>query len=341
MNLKDAFTTVLDGTDLDQNDAESAMLDLMGGQAAPELISGFLVALRGKGETSSELAGFAAAMRAKAHRIHPEVKGRLIDTCGTGGAPVKAFNVSTTSAFVAAAAGAPVAKHGNRSTTRPSGSADVLEALGVNLELPPDDVSDVISQTGIGFLFAPAFHPAMRYAIGPRKALGVRTVFNLLGPLTNPADAKGHVLGVFDPAYLSPMAEALDRLGVERALVDHGDWLDEANPAGATRFVELVDGSLREGSLTPQDVGLDVVRVADIGPMEPAASAKEVRRILGGGSGPRAEFTAFNAGLALTVAGLAKDPAAGVAKARDVLASGQALEKLDAFVAATNRGRAA
>lgn len=341
MNVHEALEAVVGGDDLSETQAYETMMDLMGGQNPPERVAGFLAALAAKGETSDELAGFARGMREKAIRIHPHVEGRLTDTCGTGGAPVKGYNVSTTGAFVAAADGIPIAKHGNRSNTRPCGSADILEALGVDLDLDPKRVEEVIGEVGVGFLFAPAFHPAMKHAAGPRKALGIRTVFNLLGPLTNPADAKAQVLGVFDPELVEPMARALGRLGVERAIVLHGSGMDEANPADTTQYAELRDGDVRLGSFTPQDVGLDPVPVDMVTPLPPAEAAEEARRILAGGDGPRADFVALNAGLALVVGGRAKDAKDGLARARDVLASGQALEKLDAFVEATQRGRTA
>lgn len=339
MNVQEALETAVRGDDLSETQAYETMIDLMGGENPPERVAGFLAALAAKGETSDELAGFARGMREKAIRIHPKVSGRLTDTCGTGGAPVKAFSVSTTGAFVAAADGIPIAKHGNRSNTRPCGSADLLEALGVNLDLDPAGVEAAINDVGVGFLFAPAFHPAMKHAIGPRKALGIRTVFNLLGPLTNPAGAEGQVLGVFDPELVEPMARALARLGVERAIVLHGSGMDEANPSDRTDFADLRDGEVTRGSFTPEELGLDPVPVEDVAPLPPGESADEARRILGGGDGPRADFTALNAGLALVVGGNAKDPKDGLRRARDILASGQALEKLDAFVAATQRGR--
>lgn len=341
MNVQEALEAVVAGDELSEEEAYDTMIDLMGGENPSERVAGFLAALAAKGESSDELAGFARGMREKAIRIHPHVDGRLTDTCGTGGAPVKGFNVSTIGAFVAAADGVPIAKHGNRSNTRPCGSADILEALGVDLDLAPDRVEEVIDDVGVGFLFAPAFHPAMKHAIGPRKALGIRTVFNLLGPLTNPAGAQGQVLGVFDPALVEPMAQALRRLGVERAIVLHGSGMDEANPADTTQYADLRDGDVTLGSFTPRDVGLDSVPVDEVGPMPPDESADEARRILGGGDGPRADFVALNAGLALVVGGRAKDPKDGLARAREILASGQALEKLDAFVEATQRGRTA
>lgn len=335
--LLDAFRTVVERRSLSEREAYEAMKDLMGGNASPELIGGFLAAIRVKGETVEEITGFARAMREMSIHIAPRVRGRLIDTCSTGGAPVKTFNLGTTSAFVAAADGIPVAKHGNRSFNRPSGSADLLEALGADLALAPPQVEHVIEETGIGFLFSPTFHPAMRFAAPARKNLGVRTVFNLLGPVSNPADAKGQVLGVFDAGWVDPLANALAKLGTEHAVVLHANGSDEPSLHFPTAVTEVRDGRVRRHELRASDYGLPDLLPEAYGPMPPREAAAEARRILAGGAGPRASAVAFSAGLALYVGGHAPTVERGVARARDLLASKQPHAKLDEFVAATQR----
>lgn len=338
MSLHESFRKVMAGEDLTEDEAYDAMTELMSGEAAPELIAGFIVVMRYKQETIDEITGFARAMRSRAVRIQPRVPGRLIDTCGTGGATVKAFNVSTAGAFVAAAAGAHVAKHGNRSVTRPSGSADVLAALGVRTGIPAQRMVRVIEQTGVGFLLAPNFHPAMKNAAPTRNALQIRTVFNVLGPLTNPAGAKGQVLGVFDEAHVESMAQVLGRLGAEHALVLHGDGMDEANPASVTKVCEVKDGWVRRYSLDGAAFGYPRHDPAAWGPLPPADSAREIRRILmGKASGPRRDIVEYNAGFAIYVAGLTSTIGAGIEKARDILQTDEAAKKLDEFVRATVR----
>lgn len=337
MPLLPSFHRVLERHDLEEKEAYDAMSDIMAGQAPTELITAFLIALRMKGETVPEITGFARAMREKSLRIEPKVPGRLIDTCGTGGAPVKNFNVSTVAAFVAAAAGAFVAKHGNRSVTRPSGSADVLEALGVNLNLSPDQVRWTIERTGFGFLWALNFHPAMKNAAPARKALQTRTVFNILGPMTNPAGARGQVLGVFDAALVDTVAHVLSRLGTEHAIVLHGAGMDEACLHGVTRMAEVRDGSVQRTDLRGADFGYPAYDAKDYGSLPAAEAAQEARRILGGGKGARRDVVEFNAGLAIYVAGKSKSIGSGVLKARELLDAGAPLKKLDEFIAATKQ----
>ncbi|HWH08252.1 MAG TPA: anthranilate phosphoribosyltransferase, partial [Candidatus Thermoplasmatota archaeon] len=241
-DFKSAIAAAVDGRSLPEQTAYDAMGHIMDGHATPAQLAGFLVALRMKGETVEELTGFARAMRERCALIAPKVDGRLTDTCGTGGAPIKTFNVSTLSAFVAAGAGVPVAKHGNRAVTSRSGSADVLEALGANLALEPERVKRVIESVGVGFLFAPNFHPAMKHAVGPRRELGVRTVFNVLGPLTNPARAESQVLGVYHPSLVTKLTPVLKNLGVKDAMVVHGEGgLDEISPFGPTKIGRVKD----------------------------------------------------------------------------------------------------
>lgn len=338
MALLSAFQKAMGREDLTEEEARRAMLELMGGQAAPELVAGFLVAMRFKRETVAEIVGFARAMRAKAVRIEPRVSGRLVDTCGTGGAPVKSFNVSTAAAFVAAAAGVPIAKHGNRSVTRPSGSADVLSALGAEIHLSPIRVQSIIEGTGIGFLMAPSFHPAVKNAAATRQALQIRTVFNVLGPLNNPAGAQGQVLGVFDEEHVDPMAQVLARLGTEHALVLHGNGLDEATLDGPTIACEVRDGSVRPRTLRPGDYGISEAPPSDWGPLPAAESAAQIRRILAGRArGPRRDLVEYNAGLAVYVGGRAPTIEAGIRRAHDLLETDAAGKKLEEFVAATQR----
>jgi anthranilate phosphoribosyltransferase len=338
MSLHESFKKVMAGKDLSEDEAYGAMMELMSGDASPELIAGFIVVMRYKRETIDEITGFARAMRAKAIRVQPKVKGRLIDTCGTGGASVKCFNVSTASAFVAAAAGAHVAKHGNRSVTRPSGSADVLAAMGVKTQIPAERMARVIETTGIGFLLAPSFHPAMKNAAPTRNALQIRTVFNVLGPLTNPAGATGQVLGVFDEEHVEPMAQVLGRLGAEHALVVHGEGMDEANPSGVTNVCEVKDGWVRRYNLNGADFGFPKHDPKLWGPLSPAESAKEIRRVLGGRvKGARRDIIEYNAGLAIYVAGITPSIEKGVEKARGILETDAAAKKLDEFIAATAR----
>lgn len=337
MNLQEALKVVSERQALNELQAYEAMKSLMAGENAPELVGGFLAALRTKGESADEITGFARAMREASIRIYPKVKGRLIDTCSTGGAKVKLFNIGTTAAFVAAADGVPVAKHGNRSSTRPSGSADILEALGANLQAPPMRVQGIIEEVGIGFLFSPAFHPAMKHAMPARKALGIRTVFNLLGPLTNPAGAKGQVLGVPDPIWIDPIAKALAKLGVEHALVLHAQGADEPALHGVTQLAEVHDGAVKRRELAASTLGLPGHPFAAYAPLPPPEAAKEARRILSGGDGPRAAAVQLAAGLALHVAGHANSIQAGVDRAGQLLQDQLAATKLEDYIQATRR----
>lgn len=336
--MKDALQKLVDRRDLTEDEAYAAMDTVMSGQATPPQIAGFLVALRMKGETVPEIVGFARAMRDKGVRIAPRVKGRLTDTCGTGGAPVKTFNVSTTAAFVAAGAGVPVAKHGNRGVTSPCGSADVLEALGARLDLAPEKVKEVIEKTGVGFLFAPAFHPAMKHAVPVRKDLGVRTVFNLLGPLTNPAGAKAQVLGVFSADLVDTYAEVLLRLGAERALVVHGTaGVDEVSTLGPTLVAEVDEGRVRRYALHPRDFGLREARPEQVAGMPPKESALSLLGTLNGAQAdaPRRDMVLLNAACAIYAAGEADSVRAGLARARESVEGGSAQHKLLAFIEAT------
>jgi len=336
--IREAISRVIEGQDLDEEQMVGAMNEIMGGEASPAQIGSFITALRMKGETIDEISGAARVMRDKATRIETGVqidKGEmLVDTCGTGGDCSGTFNVSTATAFIVAAAGLPVAKHGNRSISSKCGSADVLEALGVNLDLTPEQVGICVKEVGIGFLFAPMLHGAMKYAIGPRREIGVRTIFNVLGPLTNPAGANVQLLGVYSPDLCEKMARVLGRLGSLRALVVCGaDNVDEFTVTGDTEVAELVDGDVRTYKVSPEDMGFSRSNLNDLkGGDTPEESANILRDLLGGSDGPKRDMLLLNSGAALYIAGRASDLKAGVEEAAKIIDSGGALAKLDALV---------
>ena len=328
--IRDAIATIVAGRSLDMPDASRVMDEIMQGEATPAQVAAFVVGLRMKGETPGEIAGLAMAMRARAVQIDP---GAELDTCGTGGDGSQSFNISTAAAFVAAGAGVRVAKHGNRAMSSRCGSADVLEALGVRMELQPHDVERCITQVGIGFLFAPLFHPAMKHAAGPRREIGVRTVFNILGPLCNPAGARTQLLGVAEPSLVETMAGVLGRLGCRRAMVVHGeDGLDEVSLSGRTTVCELTDGQLRTYTLTPEDFGLPYVSREQLEGGSSEDNARLLRDVLTGKAGPHRDVVVANAAAALYVAGVAGNVREGVNVATDVLESGRALERLEQLV---------
>ncbi|HLE96081.1 MAG TPA: anthranilate phosphoribosyltransferase [Candidatus Thermoplasmatota archaeon] len=335
--MKDIITRLVEGRNLSRAEAEAAMATIMDGKATPAQIGAFVTALRMKGETVEEITGFAAVMREKCALIAPRVAGPLIDTCGTGGAPVKTFNVSTISAFVAAGAGIAVAKHGNRAVTSTCGSADVLETLGANLALPPSEVQRVIEEVGVGFLFAPNFHPAMKHAAGPRREIGIRTVFNVLGPLTNPAGARHQVIGVYHASLVQKLTQVLANLGAERALVVHGEGgLDEISPLGPTRIGQVLDGRVSYYTVNPEELGFRRIGAADeVGGLDKEASARVFLEVLANREGPRRDMVLANAAAAAFVGGKAKDIKSGLDVARESLESGRALGKLRAYVEAT------
>lgn len=332
MDMKEALRSVTEGRDLASEEMASVMRAIMGGEATPAQIGGFLIGLRMKGETVEEIAAAARVMRELATSV--EVDGRhLVDTCGTGGDASGTFNISTASAFVVAAAGGRVAKHGNRSVSSRSGSADVLEAAGVRLDLDPQQVARCIDEVGVGFLFAPLHHGAMRHAIGPRREMGVRTVFNVLGPLTNPAGAPYQVLGVFHERWLNPLAEVLGRLGARRVLVVHAeDGLDEISIGAPTQVAELEGETVRRYRIKPADFGLQETPLEAIRVDSAAQSLETIRHVLAGAAGPARDIVGLNAGAALYAAGLARDLGEGVQRAMRVLDSGAGLERLDALV---------
>ena len=333
MDIKEAIGKVMLGEHLLGEEAEAVMGQIMAGETTPAQIGAFLTALRLKGETVEEITGCARAMRRSAIPVRPR-RQDLVDTCGTGGDKTGTFNISTTAAFVVAGAGLAVAKHGNRSVSSHCGSADLLEALGVNLELAPDQVADCIDEVGIGFLFAPRFHPAMKHAIGPRREMGVRTIFNILGPLTNPAGATRQIMGVYDPSLTSPLAQVLGRLGAQAAFVVHGaDGLDELSTTGINRVSHLRDGWVKDFSLDPAELGLPGARLKDLRGGTAEENAQITQAILAGERGPRRDVVLLNAAAALVAGGMARDFKEGLQQAAEAIDSGSAREKLEGLVA--------
>ena len=337
MKITSAINHLLDGQSLPPDAMRELMRTIMSGGATPAQIGGFLVALRAKGETVQEVVAAAEVMRELATRA-PVRCEHLVDTCGTGGDGAHTFNISTTAAFVAAAAGARVAKHGNRSVSSQSGSADVLEAAGVNLALTPEQVQACIAEVGIGFLFAQRHHGAMQHAIGPRRELGIRTIFNLLGPLTNPAGAVNQVVGVYSADWVEPLAEALRELGSRHVLVVHAeDGLDEISIGAPTRVAELKDGRIELLRLTPDQFGLTREPLSWLVVESARESVAMLHGVLAGGEGPARDIVLLNAGAALYVAGVAPALAAGVGLAAQAIDSGAAAAKLEALIAFTRR----
>jgi len=335
VKIQEAIAALIERQDLEPGAMVSVMESVMTGQTTPAQIGALLVALRMKGETPDEIVAAARVMRELATRVEVATEG-LVDTCGTGGDASGTFNISTASALVAAAAGARVAKHGNRSVSSRSGSADVLQALGVHLGITPEGVATCIERIGVGFLFAPAHHGAMRHAIGPRRELGVRTIFNVLGPLTNPAGAPNQVLGVFSAQWVRPLAEALQKLGSRHVLVVHAeDGLDEISISAPTRVAELRDGAIREYRVTPEDFGLQRAPVEQIQVDGIDASAAMIRALLDGAPGPARDVVLLNAGAALYVSGRVASHVEGAAEAARAIDSGAAAERLRQLVELT------
>ncbi len=333
MDIKEAISKVILGEDLSEEEAEAVMSQIMAGEATPAQIGAFLTALRLKGETVEEITGCARAMRRSAIPVRPQRRD-LVDTCGTGGDKTGTFNISTTAAFVVAGAGLAVAKHGNRSVSSHCGSADVLEALGVNLELTPEQVARCLDEVGIGFLFAPRLHPAMKYAIGPRREMGVRTIFNILGPLTNPAGATRQIMGVYDASLTSPLAQVLGKLGAQAAFVVHGaDGLDELSTTGINRVSHLRDGSVRDFSLDPAELGLPGAQLEDLRGGTAQENAQITQAVLAGERGPRRDVVLLNTAAALVAGGMASDFEEGLQRAAEAIDSGRAREKLEGLVA--------
>jgi anthranilate phosphoribosyltransferase len=330
--IRDAIVKVAGGRDLGEAEAAQAMEELMTGEATPGQVGAFLTALRIKGESVDEIVGMARIMREKSLRV--SAGDGLLDTCGTGGDGLGTFNVSTTAALVCAGAGVRVAKHGNRAATSQSGSADVLEALGAYLELSPQQVQACIDKAGFGFMFAQAFHPAMRFVAPVRREIGVRTIFNFLGPLTNPAGAQHQLLGVGDPTIAPKLVEALGRLGTRRALVVYSEeGLDEVSLSAPTQVHELHDGRIDAYKIEPQDAGLASTTLAQLRGGTAQENAERLRAIFGGAQGPDRDFVLINAGAALLAADRASDLKAGVQLAAQAIDSGAATRALDEFVA--------
>ena len=332
MDIKDAIGNIVMRRDLRDEEMRAVMRQIMTGGATPTQIGGFLAGLRTKGETVEEIAAAASVMRELAVRVEADPK-HLVDTCGTGGDAKGIYNVSTAAVFVVAAGGGKVAKHGNRSKSSKSGSADVLEALGVQLELPPEQVAESIRRVGIGFMFAPAHHAAARYAAAPRRELGTRTLFNLLGPLTNPAGAPHQLLGVFAERWVEPMAQVLKSLGSRHVLVVHSeDGLDELSLAAPTKVAELRDGQVQTYMVKPEDFGLKRQPLDALVVDSPQASLKLMREALAGKAGPALDMLLLNAGAALYAADVSPSFKEGVERARLAIADGSALRKLEEFV---------
>jgi len=336
LSIRGAIARLVERQDLDEQEAAACMEELMTGAATPAQFAAFVTALRMKGETADEIAGMARVMRDKSSRLH--IDGELLDTCGTGGDSSGSFNVSTCAAFIAAGAGARVAKHGNRAMTSQCGSADVLEALGAKIDLNAEQVEACVEQAGIGFMFAQAFHPAMKHVAAARREIGIRTVFNLLGPLTNPAGATRQVVGVARPELVEKVAAVLQRLGSKRALVVHGDdGFDEISISGGSSVAELTPDGVRQFRVTPEDAGLARHDISALRGGTPEQNAAELRLVLDGAPGALRDFALINAAAALVAWGSAADLRTGVDLAEQSIDSGAAAAALHAFVIATNK----
>ena len=334
--IRETIQKVVDGHDLTECETVDTMNEIMSGEATPAQVASFITALRIKGETIEEITGAARVMREKSTKIHTK-HPFAVDTCGTGGDGSHSFNISTTAAFVVAGTGIPVAKHGNRAASSQSGSADVLKALGVNIEIGPEQVGACIDDVGIGFLFAVTLHGAMKYAIGPRREIGIRTIFNALGPLTNPAGAQAQVLGVYAPTLTEPLANVLKNLGSQRAFVVHGgDGLDEITTTTTTQVSELSDGEVNTYTLDPTELGIPTAQPGDLKGGTPEENAEMTLSVLRGEKGPKRDIVLLNAAAAIVAGGKAADIAAGLAVAAESIDSGQALEKLEGLKAKSN-----
>lgn len=336
MEVRQAIEKLVNRIDLSEAETVDIMNQIMTGEATPLQIAAILTAVRMKGETVDEITGAARVMREKAHRVHVGAK-TVLDTCGTGGDQKGTFNISTTTAFVLAGAGVNVAKHGNRSVSSQSGSADVLGALGVKVDAPKERVEQCIAEIGIGFLFAPLLHEAMKYAVQPRRDIGIRTIFNLLGPLTNPAMATHQLIGLYSGDLVAVIARVLKNLGSARAMVVHGlEGLDEISLCGPTRVAELRDGAIKEYTVRPEQFGLRPCGIEELHGGNPQESAAIVRAVLDGKKGPARDVVLLNSGAALYVSGVAASIAEGIGLAAESIDSGSARRKLAELVALTN-----
>ncbi len=332
--IREAISAATAGESLSMDDAVTVMREVMEGEVTPAQLGSYLTALSLKGETPEEIAGFATVMREKSLRV--SVDGTAIDTCGTGGDRKGTFNISTAAAFVVAGAGLTVAKHGNRAASGDCGSADVLEALGVRIELPPEAVEHCLREIGIGFMFAPAYHPAMRYAAPVRREIGIRTVFNVLGPMTNPAGVPCQLIGVGYPEVANKMAEALRLFGTHHAIIVHSDdGMDELSLGSDTAGWEVLDGEIRPYVVRPRDLGLPHATPEDLRGGDPAANAETMRSILSGTRGPVRDAVVLNSGAALVAGDMADTLSDGIELAAASIADGRAAEKLEAMVALT------
>ena len=331
MNIQEALTEVIDGKHLGYQGMADVMSQIMTGEATPAQIGGFLIAVRMKGETVEEVAGAASVMRELASGVTTQATN-TVDIVGTGGDATSTFNISTASSLVAASAGVSIAKHGSRSVSSKSGASDVLEAAGVNVSLEPEQVAQCVDQLNIGFMFAPAFHSAMKHAIGPRREMGVRTIFNLLGPLTNPAGAPNQVLGVYDVAWVKPLAEVLQRLGSRHVMVVHSDdGMDEISCCAPTHIAELRNGKIESYTIDPASLGISGHNLSDLQVDSVERSLQKIQSVLADEPGAARDIVRLNAGAAIYVAGLAPTYEAGVAKATETLASGKVAETLAAL----------
>ncbi|MCB8838556.1 anthranilate phosphoribosyltransferase [Aurantimonas sp. VKM B-3413] len=334
-SLKPLLAKVANGEGLTRSEAESAFAAMMSGEATPSQIGGFLMALRVRGETVDEIAGAVSVMRANMLRV--TAPADAIDIVGTGGDHAGTVNVSTCSAFVLAGCGVTVAKHGNRALSSKSGAADVLTALGVDVELSPAEISEAIAEAGLGFMFAPSHHAAMRFVGPSRVELGTRTIFNLLGPLSNPASVRRLLVGVFSPEWLTPLADALRALGTDAAWIVHGDGLDEMTVTGTTEVAELKDGEIRRFTIEPEDVGLRRWELSDVKGGDATKNAVALRAVLDGAAGAYRDIVLLNAAGALVMAGAVPDLSAGVAKAAEAIDTGRARAALERLAAVTQR----
>lgn len=329
MKIKESIGKVISGLHLSEAEAQETMQEIMNGQATDSQIAAFITALRFKGETVEEIVGCAKVMREKATKVTSK-HSYLVDTCGTGGDGSNTFNISTTSAFVLAGGGVAVAKHGNRAVSSKSGSADLLEQLGVRIDLTPNEASEGLDHLGIGFLFAPSLHGAMKYAVGPRREIGIRTVFNILGPLTNPAEAQGQVLGVYDPNLTEVIAEVLNRLGVQRAFVVHGDsGLDEISLTGPTKISELRDQQVNTYYINPGEYSFKLVPLASIQGGSSEQNAKITFDVLKGEPGPCRDIVLLNSAFGFLAANVVNSVQEGVELAKEVIDSGKGFKKLE------------
>lgn len=338
MTMKEAINRVVSGQNLSLSEAKEVMNIMLSGEATQAQLGSFLTALRMKGETIDEIVGCAKVLQEKADHVKPTVKGNYVDIVGTGGDGTNTFNVSTTSAFVACGAGVPIAKHGNRAISSKSGSADVLESLGINIMLEADVVEKSVEEVGIGFMFAQVFHKSMKNVSQARSDMGIRSIFNILGPISNPSDAKSVVIGVFAPQYTESLAEAIMAMGVERGMIVHGlDGMDEITTTTRTRISEIKNGKITTYNISPEDFGISKAKPEDLKGGKNNENAEITLSILKGEKSPKRDIVLMNAGAAIYVAGIADSLAEGIKKAEESIDSGAALAKLNELVEFTNR----